>query len=395
MTTPSAAAQRPPVRCKVAFITPSSRVDAEVAAYAEVFRKALARLADIEVVALETASSLGNGAVPIYHLKNDPRFQTIYQAALVRPGMVVLHQAVLHHLLLGSMNEDSYLEEFVYNYGEWLRPLGTRMWNERFTALPAARYFEFPMLRRLVETSQAIVVHNPKARRLVQQALGGNEPSTRVFEIPPWVEAVETAGEPAMAALRARLGIPQEAVVIGCFGPLCGETRIRSLLEAARAVSVPHKILLAGSFVSHEYERALRPLRESMPVIRLPYPAGDDRWRLAQLTDIAVGLCHPGAGQTSPAVLRWMAAGKPVILTDDEETGLFPASSVIRVDAGEAETEMLAHYLYALAGDKEMRDVIGAEARLHVLQNHSLEDAARRYHDAIRQVITREAGLHG
>jgi hypothetical protein len=56
------------------------------------------------------------------------------------------------------------------------------------------------------------------------------------------------------------------------------------------------------------------------------------------------------------------------------------------VDSGEPETEMLAHYLYALGSDKEMRDVIGAEARRHVLQNHSLEDAANRYHSVVQEL---------
>jgi hypothetical protein len=57
------------------------------------------------------------------------------------------------------------------------------------------------------------------------------------------------------------------------------------------------------------------------------------------------------------------------------------------VDTGEAETEMLAHYLYALASDKEMRDVVGAEAQQHVLRSHSLEDAGRRYHAVVRRLL--------
>jgi glycosyltransferase involved in cell wall biosynthesis len=199
-------------------------------------------------------------------LKNDPRYEPIYQAALARPGVVVLHEAVLHRLLLGCLSEEQYREEFVFNYGEWLRPLAIEMWNERFTVQPGGRYFEFPMLRRLAEASHAIVVHNPKAHRIVQEELAGSALKTRVFEIPHWVEAPESVDQAAVAALRERLEIPQDAVVISCFGPLRPEMRLRSLLEAVQAVSVPCRLVLAGSFDDSEYETALLPLLQSTPL---------------------------------------------------------------------------------------------------------------------------------
>ena len=42
------------------------------------------------------------------------------------PGVVVLHDAVLHHFFLGQLSEPDYVDEFVYNYGEWNRGPGAR-----------------------------------------------------------------------------------------------------------------------------------------------------------------------------------------------------------------------------------------------------------------------------
>jgi hypothetical protein len=55
--------------------------------------------------------------VPLYHIGNNPLHGDIYRRALEQPGFVVLHDAVLHHFFLGSMNEAAYRDEFTYNYG--------------------------------------------------------------------------------------------------------------------------------------------------------------------------------------------------------------------------------------------------------------------------------------
>ena len=55
--------------------------------------------------------------VALYHLGNNALHAEIYRRALDRPGVVTLHDAVLHHFLLGQLDEPGYIEEFVYNYG--------------------------------------------------------------------------------------------------------------------------------------------------------------------------------------------------------------------------------------------------------------------------------------
>jgi hypothetical protein len=42
-----------------------------------------------------------------------------------------LHDAVLHHFLLGHLNEAQYLAEWVHNAGEWRRDLGVELWRQR------------------------------------------------------------------------------------------------------------------------------------------------------------------------------------------------------------------------------------------------------------------------
>jgi glycosyltransferase involved in cell wall biosynthesis len=369
----------------VALVAPPAG-DAFMVRYVSALQRAFASFADARVSEASAVRSLGGGTVCVYHLKNDPAFAHVYQTALARPGVVVLHEAVLHNLLAESLPADVFEEEFVYNYGEWLRPLGKQLLEETPSPIRERRRAEFPMLRRLVETSLAVVVHNPLAARLVREALAAAEASTPVFEIPYGVEAPQPMDESSLNAFRQGIGLPHEGIVISAFGPLRPQSRFRSLLEASAKLTFPHRLVLAGEFTSPEHELAGHALFNPPNLVHLPRPSQDDITHLAHLTDIGVSLWHPSTGRTPPEALAWMALGKPVVVTDSEETSAMPSLSVIRVDAGESEVEMLAHYLVALGADESMRVAVGARGREYVEQHHLIDSVAQQYRDVIQRL---------
>jgi hypothetical protein len=138
--------------------------------------------------------------VALYHLGNNPLHAEIYRRALERPGVVTLHDAVVHHFLLGQLDEASYIEEFVYNYGEWNRGLAGELWRGRATSATDSRYFRYALLRRVAERARAVVVHNPAAARAVKE----HAPEARVVEIPHLFQAPALAGEEDVARYRRR-----------------------------------------------------------------------------------------------------------------------------------------------------------------------------------------------
>jgi glycosyltransferase involved in cell wall biosynthesis len=333
------------------------------------------------------AASAGEDAVCIYHLKNDPAFAAVYQTALARPGIVVLHEAVLHNLLAGSLPADIFENEFVYNYGEWLRPFGRQLLEEISSPIRERRRAEFPMLRRLVEASRAVVVHNPFAARLVREALAVSGAATSVFEIPLGIEAASPLDEASLNAFRQKLDLSPESIVISAFGPLGTQRRFRSLLEAIAKLNFPHRLVLTGESTGQEYELIAQALFDPPVPVHLLRPSQNDIAHISQLTDIGVSLCHPPTGRTPPEVLAWMELGKPVIVTASDETSAIPAQAVIRIDPGESEVEMLAHYLVALGTDENMRSAIGANAREYIGQHHLLDPVAQQYRNVIQQLI--------
>ena len=65
----------------------------------------------------------------------------------------MLHDAVLQHFFLGLFDEYHYVDEFVYNYGEWMRALAGELWSNRARSAADPRYFECPMLKRIASVS--------------------------------------------------------------------------------------------------------------------------------------------------------------------------------------------------------------------------------------------------
>src|SRR5262249_21347935 len=105
--------------------------------------------------------------VHLYHLGNNRLHGEIYNSALRRPGVIVLHDANLNHMLLGMLDATAYIEEFVYNYGEWHRGLAADLFRNRARSAADPRYFAFPMLRRVVESARVVIVHTAAARKTV------------------------------------------------------------------------------------------------------------------------------------------------------------------------------------------------------------------------------------
>jgi glycosyltransferase involved in cell wall biosynthesis len=346
--------------------------------------------------------------VALYHLGNNALHAGIYRRALERPGVVVLHDAVLHHFLLGQLDESAYIEEFVYNYGEWHRALAGELWRGRAASASESRYFEFPMLRRVVERALAVVVHNPEAAGMVGRAAwsadgalaglrpeadggvgrgrthkGGGYPGPPHIEIPHlFAPPAALPSESAAARYRQRLGVDPGAFLFGVFGHLRESKRLIPVLETfaeLRRENPRVALLVAGGFISAELERAAAPLLDSPGVVRRPYLAESEFWLAASAVDACINLRDPSAGETSGIAIRLMGLGKPVALTDSAAIARFPEDACVRIAPGAAERESLRQSVRLLTLAHGAAVAIGQRGARHIHERHRVELAGARY----------------
>src|SRR5580698_6766934 len=203
------------------FFAPLPPAPTGVADYAAALLTEMRKTGAVEVGARR--AELG-----LYHVGNNALHREIYTRAVERPGVVVLHDAVLQHFLLGSLNEREYCEEFVYNYGEWMRPLAGELWRNRARSAADARYFEYPMLKRIVAGAHAVIVHNPAAGRAVRR----HAPDARVVEIPHLFVPPGLPDAADRVRFRERLELTPRTCLVSVFGHLRESKRLLILLRA-------------------------------------------------------------------------------------------------------------------------------------------------------------------
>ncbi len=360
----------------VGFHSPLPPARSGVADYAAALLPALQRHADVRVGSSRTD-------LCVYHLGNNDLHRDIYSLALERPGAVVLHDVVLHHMLLGSLDESRYVSEFVYNYGEWSRDLARELWETRKRSGSDPRYFQYAMLRRIAESSKVIIVHNPAAAAVVR----AHSPAVRVVEIPHFFAPPELPAEWEVARVRRSMNLAPHTFVFGVFGYLRESKRLHAVFRAfreLRGAGLDLGLLIAGEFVSEDLARAVEPYLREPGVVRMGYAPEREFWKLATSIDAGIALRYPAAGETSGIAIRFMGIGKPVLLTDCEENSRFPDTVCLRVVPGAAETASLAAQMTWLAQSRSAAREIGRRARAFVQEKHSLVAAAALYWETLR-----------
>jgi glycosyltransferase involved in cell wall biosynthesis len=317
---------------------------------------------------------------PLYHLGNNGLHREIYAAALRTPGVVVLHDAVLHHFFLGTLTRDEYIAEFTLNYGEWRSDLAADLWNHRAASGTDPRYFDFPMLRRVAEASKAVIVHNRGA-----EALARSHGARQVHVVPHFHERPRSEAVDGVF-FRQRLGVDPGATLFGIFGYLRETKRILPSIRAfARLHAVrPNTVLLiAGEPVSDDLRRLIDTEAARAGIVRLSHLTDQELSAAGTAIDCCINPRWPAAGETSGIAIRMMGLGKPVILTESAEIEDFPAGARLVVRPGVDEIEDLLAQMALVTDFPALARQIGTAARRHIETRHQLSEVAARYRDIL------------
>lgn len=263
-----------------------------------------------------------------------------------------------------------------------LRHLFLRKLRLMFTS--AAQRHHKPLTRWLIARMEAVVATSARAQAYLQV------PSQVVMH---GVDCDEFHPATDRAALRAELGLPVEARLIGCFGRIRAQKGVDLLVEAAIRL-LPSRPDLQVIFTGRvtEDQRAFH----AEQVARLQAAGIADRVHfLGELPWDEVAR-HYRAMDLFTAPARWegfgltpleaMASGVPVVAArvGAFETLLTPGVGTL-VPPGDAEalTQAIAGWI-----DDPARLAAGAEAaRAHVLAHHRIEDEAAALNAIYRRLL--------
>jgi glycosyltransferase involved in cell wall biosynthesis len=343
----------------------------------------------------------------IYQMGNGRWHDPVYDLLPRLPGLLVLHDLVLHHSRAGmfldspearayardpsspSLREaarrplGAYSDELAYVYPAQARRLDQAFLGTVGDLLPYA----YPLFRIPVEAARLTAVHNDFMADVVRAEV----PDAEVLRIPMAAEAVAVESD-AVAALRARHGIGPDDFVVGTFGLV---TREKRTLTVARAVAraEPHvpgvRLLVVGPVADPDgLRRLLRDrglLDRAVITGRVPL---DELPAYMGAADLAVHLRYPTGRETSAALLRILAQGRPTVISDLEHLGDIPDDAVVRMDPTDEEGE-LTRAILRLHDKPAVRARLGRAAADFIRREHSPGRCHDGYEAAIARAIAR------
>jgi len=325
----------------------------------------------------------------LYQLGNSaPHHATIYRTLLEIPGVVVLHEYQLHHLVreltLVAGDGAAYVEEMRYAAGESGRGAAQRLLDSHFPV----DLWSYPLFERVVDRSLAVAVHSEFARRRVLASRPGARIETLPFPVD--LDRLRPPTDDERRRARAELGIAADELAVASFGLVTPQKRLAPALGAFarfRAEGGRARFLVCGEVSPHYDFRALLDgvgARDVTVTGRLELERFETAMRA---TDLALNLRHPTGGETSASLLRLLAQGVPSVVSDTGWFGELAEGVVAKVAIGEGEEAHLLALFRRFAVDPELRAGVARSARRYVESHHAAGVAA----DAYRELLDRVA----
>ena len=371
---------------KVSYYSPLPPEKTGVADYSALLLPALRNR--IEVVVARRRRPAPRGVdVPLYHVGNNPDAHAwIVDALRRRPGVVVLHDFVLHHLAagmtIGRRDGHGYLDLMEREHGVVGRLLAHGVLDKRIPPLWESRPEEFPLPSFVLEHATGAIVHSGIVRDRVLAA--GYEGPVWVVPHPAWpvpeIEPVRVAGAP----------------VIGCFGVVNSSKRIPELLRAFADVRSRHPeatlLLLGPTSPGFDLDRRLQRLGlEGEGLVREGWVDERRLWALMAGVDVCVNLRHPTMGETSGSVIRALSLGKPLVVSEVGWFSELPREVALAVPVDEHEVETLTVALELLVSREDLRAEMGRAAEALARAEHDLDRVADLYAAALEQAAGGDA----
>jgi len=327
----------------------------------------------VELVPSETAPS--SDEISLLHLGNNPHHRWLLDRLGQPRTVVVMHDLVLHHLLVeatAAEGDDEHFEkDLVFAHGTAGRALA----RARRAGLTGARDpFLFPARAAYLEHAVGVIVHS----RWAQRILTAERPQIPIAKVglPAADPGIVDRGEQ-----RRHLGVPADEVLLmhlGFLSPEKGLADVVTGVAAAVRAGVPARLMLVGE------GGGLDDLLTAAARAGIGDRVGTTGWlppseflRIPSAADVGVVLRTPSAGETSAAAVRFLACGTPVAVGGTSQFLEWPETAAPRITPGPPAPAEIARVLAEAAAGGAGWDERRRAARAAYEKDHRPADTAR------------------
>ena len=361
---------------KLAFFSPLPPAKSGIADYSAVLLEHLQQFAEVEAFASRPARfDAARFDAIVYQLGNNPYHTFVYEMAMDHPGIVVLHEANLHHLIadltIRRGDWDAYVREVEINAGA-----EAKEYAERYVrTLERGPDYEIPMLKPVLARSRGVIVHSAAVEHELR-ALGYAGPAAKIPH-GAWLVDVDRM------QYRAKLGLDARTPLVGIFGFLKPYKRIAESLRAfsrlIRVAPEARMILVGEAHQELPLESMISTLNLSAHVRHIGFTPIEDFNGYLGACDIILNLRYPTVGESSGTLLRSLGMGKAVVVSDVGSFREYPDEICLKAPVGAGEEDYLFEYLNLLVSRPEIAQALGARARSWVERECNWNLVAQRY----------------
>ncbi|MBM9513027.1 glycosyltransferase [Desulfogranum marinum] len=326
----------------------------------------------------------------IYHLGNNIQHEYIFRSLVNRPGIVVMHDFSVHHLLveltLANGEHQLYEDLMEYNYGDLGVKIARRRNEGYFNEI---LQFILPLNKSVVDSSKATIVHSNDSYYKIKD-LVPSKPAIKIpfpFKILPGLNLYESKD-----AAKREMEIENDTLIFASFGFATPPKQIEFICKSLS--SLKNKFDKFEYWVVGEVAEAV-PLKQILRKYNLEkevkvfgYVGFEKMHHYMQACDVALSLRYPSAGETSAVLYRAMGLGTCCVVFDYSSYSDIRDDAVEKISLNTFDTNELEDKLLLLSGDRDRVRKIGNNAKWLIETEHKASISAEMFLSFVEKVMS-------
>jgi glycosyltransferase involved in cell wall biosynthesis len=316
----------------------------------------------------------------LYQFGNSPFHQHMFDLLEQHPGVVVLHDFFLGHVI-------RHIDFANLNHGLLARSIyrshGYPGLECRFKDVDAAEAIQKrPMNFDVIRNALGVISHSKYSQKLAESYY--SEDVTAKWAVIPLLRAIQPKTDRIKA--KEALGFGENDFLFCSFGlidePKQPDSILRAWAESATLQAAQCHLVFVGEYPETEFNKNFKDMLSSLESSGRVHITGfvtPDRYKLyLAATDCAIQLRKMSRGETSAAILDVMGSTVPTIINANGALAELPADCVILLPDVFSLAQLSAA-MCELFADQPKREQIGRRAREHIQNSHSPRLIADQY----------------
>lgn len=383
------------MKSRLAIFTPLPPSKSGIADYSLEIGRALSRYWDLNYIISDEAddvnievdwaniyrvsewNQLETDNVPrFYQMGNNIHHEYIYREILKTPGITLMHDFSMHHLLveltLARNDSESYIQLMQYSHGATGRRIAEYRVHD-FIHHPMVE-FMFPLNKQVITNSYGVLLHSNDSLTKLKQAY----PEIPAHRIPfPYEELEENYLTGSKENSRKKFNIDKSLLVFASFGFVTPPKQISLAIRAMAKIKdqIPDfRYYLVGEVSDAvKLPELLKETGLEKHVVTTGFVSFEEFHQYLEATDVVISLRYPSAGETSAALMRAMGMSRANIVFDYASFADYPDDAVIKVPINTYDVDTLAETLKYTANDEAYRNAVGLRAGRYVKERHNID----------------------